>query len=469
MANTLKACTALIGFAALTGAAFADGLAAQRLNIEDFARVEQTAPQVQTALAPDACSVLCWDNGPYDQVTAHLAQQTDIGFFQAADDFMVKAGYYKYVDTVTVCFLISSNIDGIMFKPQMGLNIYDDCGGRPNSVVYSVTDPLKIQAVNMGPSFIAGFNLWSITFEVKQFLTGYGRWYISPYGIAAYQDAMYFWASANLGQIQGVQGQLKNGSDPWMDVTVCDCPGICTDFCFTINGHLCCLAKNNVPYDPTGGASSLQLKGAIIDTSRAVDNFQIGPYKDVDVCRVEAWVATNCPLDKFFFEIYANDCNMPGTKLFTYDVDGFPLAEAETGVFYNGVQVYHLIWPEICPEIVLSPGRDYWLSIVGRGNGSILDKAYWMYLQLGSCNINITEGKVKDPYVPGLEDFTFVSEATSGPPRDFAFKLWTHELGSKSDNGNDGGSTGPSSGGATQPSLPSVHSTPIFAPVGSAN
>jgi len=250
---------------------------------------------------------------------------------------------------------------------------------------------------------------------------------------------------------------------------LCDCPGICTDFCFTINGHLCCLAKNNVPYDPTGGAKSLQLKGATIDTARAVDNFQIGPYNDVNLCRIEAWVATNCPVDKFFFEIYANDCNMPGTKLYTYDVEGSPIAEALTGVFYNGVQVYHLTWAEICPPIVLNPGRDYWLSIVGRGNGSILDKAYWMYLQQGSCNINITEGKVKDPYVAGLEDFTFVSEATSGPPRDFAFMLWTHELNSKSDNGNDGGSTGPSSGGATQPSLPTVHSTPLVMPVGSAN
>lgn len=446
MANTLKVCTTLIGFAALTGAAFADGLAAQRLNIEDFARAE-AIPQVQavTAPSPSACSVLCWNNGPIDNVTAHQAQLTEIGFFQAADDFIVKAGFYKYVDTVTVCFLISSNIDGNMFKPNMALNIYDDCSGRPANVVFSVTDPDKIAAQLVGPSFVAGYNLWNITFEVKQFLAGYGRWYIAPYGIADIQDGAYFWASANFGQIQGVQGQLKNGAEPWMDVQDCDCPGICTDFCFTINGHLCCLAKNNVPHDTLGGGKSLQLKGATIDTARAVDNFQIGPYNRVEVCRVEAWFATNCPLDKIFFEIYANDCNMPAGKLLTYDVEDFPIA-TDTGADFMGVNIYHLVWPEVC-GVTLEPGRDYWLSIVARGTGSILDKGFWMYLAPGQCNINITEGKVKDPFVAGLEDFTFVSEATMGPPRDFAFRLFTNEIGARGDSGADGDSTDSTSGG----------------------
>jgi hypothetical protein len=454
MANRFKACTALIGIAALASAAFADGLTAQRLNIEDFARVEAT-PQVQ-AVSADKAVVLCWNNGPLDNVTAHQAQQTEIGFFQAADDFMVKAGFYKWVDSVTVCFYISANIDGIMFKPNMGLNIYDDCSGRPANLVAAITDPTKITSVLVGPSPYAGFNTWNVTFEVKQFFTGYGRWYVSPYGIANIQDGAYFWASANFGQIQGVQGQLKNGAEPWMDVQTCDCPGICTDFCFTIYGHLCCLAKNNVPFDPTGGAKSLQLKGATIDTARAVDNFQIGPYNRVEVCRLEAWFATNCPLDKIFFEIYGNNCNMPSTKILTYDVEDYPLWE-DTGLTYNGVKIWHLTWPDI-DGVTLDPGRDYWLSVVARGTGSILDKAYWMYLTQGACNINITEGKVKDPYIAGLEDFTFVSVATGGPPRDFAFKLFTNEVNSR-DSGNDGGSTTPSGGGSLQGAPTPVHGT----------
>jgi hypothetical protein len=464
MAKTLKACTAIIGFAALAGAAFADGLAATRLNIEDFARVEsQAIPQVQSVA--DKMSVLCWNNGPYDQVTAHQAQQTNIGFFQAADDFIVKAGFYKYVDRVTVCFLISSNIDGIMFKPNMALNIYDDCSGRPNNIVFSQADPLKIKSTLVGPSFVAGFNLWQIEFEVKQFLAGYGRWYVSPYGIANIQDGAYYWASANFGQIQGVQGQLKNGAEPWMDVQDCDCPGICTDFCYVIFGHLCCLAKNNVPHDPTGGGKSLQLKGATIDTARAVDNFQIGPYNRVEVCRVEAWFATNCPVDKIFFEIYANVCNMPGAKILTYDVDeNFPVA-TPTGQVFMGVPVYHVVWPEIS-GVTLDPGRDYWLSIVARGTGSILDKAFWLYLAQGTCNINITQGKVKDPFVLGLEDFTFVSVATGGPPRDFAFKLYTNEIGAKTDSGSDdGGTSGATGGGSlyTQPvTRPGSMSAPLL-------
>jgi hypothetical protein len=456
MAKSLKACTALIGFAALASAAMADG----RLNIEDFGRLPGT-PMVQP-ISADKMSVLCWNNGPSDNVTAHQAQLTDIGFFQAADDFMVKAGFYKWVDTVEVCFLISSNIDGLMFKPNMALNIYDDCSGRPNAIIYSVTDPLKISSVLVGPSAtFPGFNEWRVTFVVQQFLAGYGRWYVSPYGIADIQDGAYFWQSANFGQIQGVQGQLKNGAEPWMDVTDCDCPGICTDFCYTIYGHLCCLAKNNVPHDTTGGAKSLQLKGATIDTARAVDNFQIGPYNRVDVCRLEAWFATNCPLEKIYFEIYENICNMPGAKLLTYDVDGYPLA-TDTGADFMGVNIYHLVWPEVV-GVSLDPGRDYWLSVVARGTGSILDKGFWMYLVQGACNINITEGKVKDPFVVGLEGFVFVSVATSGPPRDFAFKLFTNEIGSRS-SGNEGDSEGSTGGGSlpTQPKIkPGTFSAPL--------
>jgi hypothetical protein len=165
-----------------------------------------------------------------------------------------------------------------------------------------------------------------------------------------------------------------------------------------------------------------------------VDNFQIpndgsASHDEVAICRVEAWFATNCPLDKVFLEIYENVCNMPGAKLCTIDLADFPLYEP-TGQSYNGVPIYHLIWPQIAGATIPS-GHDYWLSVVARGTGSILDKAYWMYLTQGACNINITEGKVKNPYVAGLEDFTFVSVATGGPPRDFAFQLYTNDLGSK--------------------------------------
>jgi hypothetical protein len=448
MTSLLKGCSAIIGIAALTGVAMADlavqGTPLQRINIDDFARVAET-PEV---LPVDArMSQIVWDNGPADNVTAHQNQLTNIGFFQAADDFIVKHGFFMYVDTIKVRMLVSSNIDGIMTKPVVALNIYDDCSGRPNLLVANVTDPTKIVATNLGASIFAGFNKWEFEFTVQQFLAGYGRWYVSPYGIANIQDGLYFWCSANFGQIQGVQGQLKNGAEPWMDVQDCDCPGICTDFYFQICGHICCLTKNNVPHDTTGGAKSLQLKGATIDTARAVDNFQITPHTRVEVCRVEAWFATNCPLEKIFFEIYNNLCNMPSNKIYTYDVDLYPLT-TDTGADFMGVNIYHVVWPEV-HGVTLDPGRDYWLSIVARGTGSILDKGFWMYLVQGLCNINITQGKVKDPFVAGLEDFTFVSVATAGPPRDFAFKLYTNDIGLRSDEESEGGGTPPPTSGST--------------------
>ena len=453
MTKAFKGCTALLGVVALGSVAMADGLASQRVSIDLFPRNE--VPNVMTVDATDG--ILCWNNGDADNITAHQSQQTNIGDFYTADDFMVKAGTYKYVDSATFCFLVSDSIDGVMFKPQVGLRILGDCNGRPDDTnVICDIGPLTafidegLVAINGGASAsFPGFNEWSFCFDVDKFFPGYTRLWLVPYGVADLTGpggGLYFWRSANMGQIQGVQGQIKNGAQSWQDVAECDCPGICTDFCFTLNGHVCCLQKDNTPYDATGGAKSLQLFGATGDTARAVDNFQVGPYNPVDLCRLECWMATNCPLDKVFVEIYENVCNMPGNKLLTIDLtadsdgDGFadyPIAE-DTGADYLGCDIYHFIWPEL-DGYVLDPGRDYWISFVAKGTGSILDKAYWMYKATSACHICITEGKVKDPFVLGLEDFTYVSVATSGAPRDFAFRVFTNEVPAKSGGTNEGG------------------------------
>ncbi len=55
-------------------------------------------------------------------------------------------------------------------------------------------------------------------------------------------------------------------------------------------------------------------------TARAADNFQITGDDPVELCRVEAWMATNCPLDKVFLEIYENDCDCPANKIYTIDL-----------------------------------------------------------------------------------------------------------------------------------------------------
>ena len=427
--GVLLATIALSGAAALAQIAPADApqpVPFQRTDIADFGLNPQgvTYPDAQAVING---SSLFWDNGPLDNVTAHLSQRTSIGNFYAADDFFIKHDFWACIDTVTVCFAVSDTIDGIMTKPAFELLAYNDCSGRPDTVAYQVLDPALVHATLVGPSAFAGFNLWTVTFDIHQFVPGYQRVWLSVFGVGDLQDAQYYWLSANNGLIQGAQAQLKNGAEPWMDVQTCDCPGICTDLYFQVAGHQCCLAKNNTPFDPNGGAKSLQLKGATIDTARAVDNFQIGPYDPQALCAVEAWFATNCPLEKVYLEIYENVCNTPGMKLFTIDELDQPTWEPAGGLAYQGVPIYRLFWKLDGP--VLQPGQDYWLSVVARGTGSILDKAYWMYLAPGLCNINITEGKVKDPYVAGLEDFTFVSVATSGPPRDFAFRLWTRPAG----------------------------------------
>jgi hypothetical protein len=83
----------------------------------------------------------------------------------------------------------------------------------------------------------------------------------------------------------------------------------------------------------------------------------------------------------------------------------------DLGFDYLGCNIYELLWVGL-PDVTLEPGRNYWISVVGRGTGSILDKAFWMHAEPGNpCeHICINEGVVKDPLIPGLEDWTPVSE-----------------------------------------------------------
>jgi hypothetical protein len=436
-----------------------------RIGIDAFPRNDTAALPVSTI--PGGPVPCFWNNGTLDNVTAHLAMKNAAGeAFLAADDFYVKPGDYYFIHDIVVCFAVPTYYDGLMFKPQFELAIHADCSGRPDSAVGPIVVMVPNQAVNAGPSVFAGFNTWQVTFALPDnspYLTfPFGHYWLCPYGIGEFQNGFYYWLSAGGGNINGAQAQIKNGAEPWMDVQTCDCPGICTDLYFQLCGHVCCILKLNQPYDPNGGAKSLQLKGATIDTARAVDNFQVPPGPPRGLCALQAYFATNCPLDKIFLEIYDNVCNMPGTKLATIDLDGYPLF-APTGLTYNGVPVYLLSWPDLAGYL-LPGGHDYWLSIVARGTGSILDKAYWMYLAPGACNINITEGKVKDPYVAGLEDFTFVSVATGGPPRDFNFVLWT-DAGTTVLGQGDGGTTSPPATGGNDSGQTTIDRRTFAAPL----
>jgi hypothetical protein len=443
-----------------------DAVPLGRVNIEEFGRYDDPVIFVNPVDASGgSTSIPWWSNGVCDEITAHLSQVTSNENYCTADDCYLKPGQFAFVDEIRVIFAVDSRYNEVMTKPSFKLTAYEDCNGQPDSssIIYQVTDPDEISYGLIGPAPWDGFNLWAVSFNVEQFV-GAGRAWLCPQGCGELIDGFYYWVSANNGVIQGAMAHIKNNSEPWQDVAECDCPGICTDMCLEITGHVCCLLKENTPFDPAGGAMSLQRFGAAIDTQRAADNFQVAPGAIQEVCALEAWMATNCPLDKIFVEIYENDCNMPANLLCVIDVttdednDGkadYPIAE-DTGLDYLGCNIYRLFWPEIS-RVELEPGRDYWISFVAQGTGSILDKAYWMYKATSSAmdcsTICITEGKVKDPFVEGLESFTFVSEATSGPPRDFAFRLYSRD-GVIRAAGEGGGEGEPVSGDQADGSTP---------------
>ncbi len=429
----------------------------ERVDVATFGR--RDVPAMEAVALPPLPPALVWDNGPRDDVTGHIAQRTDIGDFLVADDFYVKYGDVAVVDSITFCFAVSDYYDGVMFKPEFGLDLFIDCQGRPDNLfgpILSLTDPELITLTPLGPSVFPGHNLWEVTFDLKPLCAGFAgplRYWLSPYGIGDVQNGFYYWLSANNGTINGTQAQIKNGAKPWQDVDECDCPGICTDLCFRIEGRICCLQHLSfLPFDTLSGASSLQLFGAQVDTARAADNFQIQPGPPRALCALEAFVATNCPPEKFFIEIYENLCDCPGAKLFTIDVDPCSILNLTQLLSFpqvDGCDVYSLLWTDL-GGVVLPPGKTYWISVVGRGTGSILDKAKWLYSDTFFCDgIQITEGKIKDPFVEGLEDFTFVSEATTGLPRDFVFSLYTEPRPVVQSDG-DSGSTEDATSGNTR-------------------
>jgi len=374
-----------------------------------------------------------WDNGPCDDVTALQSQSITVNnvtkWQLVADDYMLKAGLYYYYDSISFDFYVNSGT----LIPNWRLDVYVDCNGKPAALDTTYT---VFSSTNQGPSAqYPGYTKWNVKFTgLNRFEAGHQsdcttskRYWVSPVGLGS---GLYFWRSANNGVIQGAVAMYKNNfvGDPaykpdWTEVFDVCCNPHCTDFCFVINGHVCCLLADNSKYELTG-LGSLQ-QNIITFGTRAADNFQVPPGGCcVDVCRIEAWIATNCAVEKSFLEIYDNDCNCPRANgdppLYTL-VNPEVFATGATTT--DGIPVYRLRWND--PGICLAPGRDYWLSAVARGSGQISDVAYFLFKDHNiNCPILISEGKYKNCFL-GPTEFTKVSDPTVfGLQRDFAFRVY---------------------------------------------
>lgn len=410
--------------------------------------------------------VVClWDNGPCDvddmgninDAAAGLQSQVWPGSpppFEAysADDFFVKDGDWWSIEKISVTMAISTNV--AEEDIDVSLLVWSDCDGCPDQVEY--TFPMvEATFIGAGSGDVFGdTNFYEICFDPEVdpdlyhdpendiyntcplFLTGDTRYWLSPIGAS---NGVYYWVTANNEKVQGSQGKFRSphlGYPEWTDNDDIDSDKIdCQDMCFKIYGKNCCLLRDQGNYD-LAGLSSLDFPSSALFSSRSVDQFQVAPGADQAVCRLEAYLATNCLLEHTFAEIWNNDCDMPFGTPVRLDVDKV----YATGDFFDGMPVYCFVWS--CPDIVLRNGDNYWFSIVAQGQGVAGERGVFLFKEQElPCDIYIREGKYKNKFF-GYDDFTPVSDpGLEGTPREFAFRIWTRPASDDVDPNTTGGGT----------------------------
>ncbi len=392
-------------------------------GIADLALIAEPDQMDETVVAGDRNTTDCWWlNGNADNLGGLLSQTLNGFSARVADDFVLEAGHYHLVTSICVCMAISSNVT----TPNVCLEVYSDCNGSPGSLLTTYCDDESTDVVYTNQGSIAafpGFNLWEICFIIDRFDRGdddgCSRFWLSPFGNGL---GSYYWLTSNNGVVQGHQGRFRNtvGVPNWTDVDQANNFRRCTDFCFRICGKVCYIIKDQSNYD-LNGLSSIKFPNVIPAGARSADNFQISSrHVSLEVCRVEAWLATNCDPEKAFGEIYGNNCDLPSTLLYTLSDPEI----TETGDTFAGLPVYCFRFD--CPQIILAGGLNYWFSIVAVGGGSLGENAVFLYraLEPGCMDIHISEGVYKNEFA-GFSSFTPVShEDLAGVPRDFAFRVY---------------------------------------------
>jgi hypothetical protein len=207
------------------------------------------------------------------------------------------------------------------------------------------------------------------------------------------------------------QFQFAAGCGPgaWHSVTDDCCIG-CTDLNFSVCTTPCKVLIDN-------GQARIQVAGAANGSTsqfapaswssaetRSADDFLVPPCQDYHICYVEACILTNCPTFDGVFELYANNCNKPDYSLQTraplFNTQYVATKIVPLGPAYQSlidgkiVQGYRLEFHDL--NIVLTGGRQYWISAGVRYTFSLNERAYFCYNSTcdNTCLIYFNEGRV---------------------------------------------------------------------------
>ncbi len=360
-----------------------------------------------------------WDNGLDDRAVAYLSTSNAHGDTRVADDCWLKEGMFYQIDSVKVRMALT---DGV--EPDTKLDSYKDCDGRPEHNIVLNTY-LQTGAVIVDPAptgDLEGMVVWEITYAIDAFVQGEDLAWLSP---VHYGDGRAFWLSAGNGVIQGSQAQYRETlAGQWHDVSTTLCCGVCTDMYLIVDGECCWRVLDQDTYALAGLDNPAYAQNA--PWARTLDDFQLsdscGDSADWELCRIEAYFATNCDISTIYGEVYRNDCDAPSgitTPLHRL----MPISVEPTGDVVSSLPVYKVTFrPD---NATLASGQNYWFSVFSEQGFAAGKRSVWLFNGPANCDIRINEAMYSNPVI-GIDPPQGISELSFGPAaqRDMAFSVW---------------------------------------------
>lgn len=389
------------------------------------------------------CSSECqcyWRNGDQDGRNAVVSESNVLVPLSAtADDVIVPAGNVllarEFCGTMVTNDLFRVT-NWYIDTPEARLDVYEDCNGRPDSLITSFSNP-EWEVVGNAPFGSPG--QWAYVkfcFDVSELRldasTQERRFWVSLVGVGDMQPGeRYFWATSKsepTTTVQGVQGYMHSewvdGFSDWRAVE--DTNADCHDFAFQLCGDLVGVIANNGTYSLDCGVKALNTTNF---RTKVADNFQVEPCAFADVREVTTWIATNVTPTQAHLEMYTNDCEQPAfvvpqTAILSVkqvvDSGGLP-AVFNSPVSGSPLHVFELRWSVTPGTVLVSGGRNYWIAAYVSGASDVSQEAYVLCKSDFDCSIAITQAKyLAAPFA--VDDWTDVS-ILLGMERDMAFQV----------------------------------------------
>lgn len=433
--------------------------------------------------ASAAATGVIWSNGPLDTGVDSAALRSNVNEFvqaRTADDIWFRECLWYEGSLARVIMLVSNGTE-----PNVCLDVYSNCAGRPGDGGVIASFPSSNVVDNGASVEFPGYTQYTIEFDLSQakgpnfeddgetvdfdfFFSGEDRLWVSPVHNGLGQA---FWLSSNARTIQGNQGQFKSGQfqfSQWADAANEICCGVCTDFFFELEGKICSRVLSQSNFELAGITDPL-LSQVEFD-ARSADDFQLqDPLNDnsaYDICRIEAFYATNCDLSTVFGAIYDNDCDIPLASMDdpadmddSDGIDQLPVEPVATfdwtsfedlGITFDGLPVYRFVFEH--PNVTLAAGQNWWFSIDSNQGAFAGKRGIWLFQEVTQCTVDMAGGPENDINLNeahfrnqplGLLQFTSVTDmALAGAARDQAYSVWVCEKSCSDLGGGGGGGEG---------------------------